>query len=441
MPLKINPGIFTKHPPAVQTRLIIAHAIGLMVESQDKIDQALVKSGFLQLKELRDKSFCRLVTLATLRHWGQIRQALLPYIKKPIPAVDAVVYNIIASALAQVIILKTPPHAVVHTAVEAVKVFYHLRKYQGFVNAILQKWLRDHQSGFNLPDAQFNYPNWLLQSWSSLYGSIKTDKIISSFQQEPMLHLSIKNQTEYWAMQLQAKHLTENVYYRQTDGDISHLPGYHEGAWWIQNAAATLPASLLHIQPGERVLDLCAAPGGKTAQLAATGAFVTAVDNDGVRLNILQQNMRRLGLEADIVQADVCAWRPSAPAHYILLDAPCSATGTLRRHPEIAWRRTLNDIDRLVGQQRQLLQSAYHMLAPGGKMIYATCSLQPEEGEQQIEWFLATYPEIRIDPIRPAEPNQLQTVISDQGTIRTMPYDHPEAGGLDGFFIARLQRV
>jgi 16S rRNA (cytosine967-C5)-methyltransferase len=219
------------------------------------------------------------------------------------------------------------------------------------------------------------------------------------------------------------------------------LPGYDEGAWWVQDAAAALPARLLRPVAGRRVIDLCAAPGGKTAQLAAAGALVTAVDRSAARLARLEANLKRLRLQAHVVAADAETWRPDAPAEAILLDAPCTATGTIRRHPDIARIKTPADVAAMAAVQDRLLRAAVDMAAPGGRIVYATCSLQPEEGPQRIAALLRDGAPARLDRISATEMPGLSDAIGSDGTVRTLPCHWREAGGIDGFFIARLLRV
>jgi 16S rRNA (cytosine967-C5)-methyltransferase len=226
-------------------------------------------------------------------------------------------------------------------------------------------------------------------------------------------------------------------------GRVEELDGYNEGAWWVQDAAAALPAHLLGPVAGRRVADLCAAPGGKTAQLAAAGAAVVAVDRSAARIARLTENLGRLGLAAETVVADAAEWQ-SAPFDAILLDAPCSATGTIRRHPDIAWLKTEADIASLAAVQARLLDAAVRLLKPRGVLVYATCSTEPEEGEAQIAALLARMPGLVRWPIVPGEAGIPAEWINAAGELRTLPYflpaEEPRLAGLDGFFAARLTR-
>jgi 16S rRNA (cytosine967-C5)-methyltransferase len=221
---------------------------------------------------------------------------------------------------------------------------------------------------------------------------------------------------------------------------VTPLPGFEQGAFWVQDAAAALPARLLAPQPGERIGDLCAAPGGKTAQLASAGAQVTALDRDPTRLARLRDNLRHWRLNAETIQADATQWQPETPFDAVLLDAPCSATGTIRRHPDVPRLKRPRDIRALTETQDRLLTAATAMLRPGGRLIYAVCSLQPEEAAPRIEAALARGG-LRRDPFLPGELPGLPEALTADGTLRTHPGLWPERGGMDGFFAARLVKV
>lgn len=441
MPPRIDHSSLPRLPDPLKSRYIAATTIQMLLDSSEKIEEAFQQSGWGLLAEKRDQAFCRLLVLEALRHWGQIQHILKNYIKKPIPPQDWLVLNIMGISLAQLLFLKTAPHAVINTAVETIKSFYQFKKYQGFVNAILRQFVRDQQQQPILPDLHYNYAPWLWQSLLKTYGVEKTQQIAAAHVQEPGLHLSVKSRTEYWAAQLKAETLPMGGLYVQLhEGRIEQLPGYEQGEWWVQNAAAALPAKLLQFQVGDKVLDICAAPGGKTAQLLAAGANVTALELNVERLKMLERNLKRLHLKAEVIEADANHWRPAQPISFILLDAPCSSTGTIRRHPEIAWRRKAEEIDHLIKHQRNLLEAAYQMLTKGGQLVYTTCSLLPEEGENQLDEILKKYQDLKIIPILPAEVGGFTDLITHRGELRTLSFHLLHMGGLDGFYAVRLQK-
>ena len=228
-------------------------------------------------------------------------------------------------------------------------------------------------------------------------------------------------------------------------GSVTMLPGFTEGQWWVQDAAAALPARLFGDVAGKTIADLCAAPGGKTAQLAQAGARVTAVDRSPNRMARLRDNLARLSLEAETVVADAAEWHGrnrSGGFDGILIDAPCTSTGTIRRHPDVGWLRQEADIAALAALQKRLLQQAVALLKPGGTLVYCTCSLEPEEGEQAIAALLAAEPAMRRVPIEAGEVAGLAEIVTAEGDLRTLPchlpHDDPRLGGLDGFYAARL---
>ncbi|MDD3446116.1 MAG: RsmB/NOP family class I SAM-dependent RNA methyltransferase, partial [Zavarzinia sp.] len=293
-----------------------------------------------------------------------------------------------------------------------------------------------------LDQGRLSTPDWFYEGWVKAYGPETAGAIAAAHQAEPPLDLSLRPGlgAAEWPSRLGAEVLPTGTLRLAQGGRVMDLPGYVEGAWWVQDAAAALPARLLGDVAGQRVADLCAAPGGKTLQLAAAGAKVTAVDQARGRMERLSANLERLGLVAETVVADVAAFRPDEKFPLILLDAPCSATGTLRRNPDIALHRAADDIRALGKIQAKLLRAALQMLAPGGTLVFCTCSIEPREGPQLVETLLAAGAPVARDPIRPEEVPGLEGALTRHGELRTLPSMWPERGGLDGFFAARLRR-
>jgi 16S rRNA (cytosine967-C5)-methyltransferase len=264
---------------------------------------------------------------------------------------------------------------------------------------------------------------------------------------EPPLDLTLKDMSQmaHWGEQLQATVMPNGTLRRDNAGAIPSLPGFSSGQWWVQEMAASLAAPLLQVKPGETVLDLCAAPGGKTAQLAAMGANVVAVDRSASRMQMLKENMTRLGLSDHVLPmvADAAHWKAPRGEQFgkILLDAPCSATGTLRRQPDTGWLKTPEDVNRLAAVQARLLDNAAELLAPGGTLIYCTCSLQKAEGEAQISQFLYRHQGIIRSPILPEEIPGMPVGLNENRELRIMPWMLHDLGGLDGFFVARLKKL
>ncbi len=423
------------------SRAVALDLLESVLRRRRPLDEALAAHRDLPRLEARDRAFARLLVATGLRRLGQIDAAIDARLERPLPQKRAVVRDILRLGVAQAAVLGTRPHAAVDTAV-ALAEARGQRGLKGLVNAVLR---RIAEAGPLPPDdpEHLNVPEWLWDSWAAAYGEATAAAIARIHLAEPALDLTLKHpeSAAQWAVSLDAEILPTGSLRRTAGGDPAALPGFAEGAWWVQDAAAALPARLLGNVAGKRVADLCAAPGGKTAQLAAAGAAVTAVDISDRRLERLRENLARLGLAAETVAADATAWMPPAPFDAVLLDAPCSGTGTLRRHPDIAWTKGADDVRRLAALQDRLLAAALRIVQPGGTLVYATCSLQPEECEQRIAALLETGASAERAPIAAAELPGLEAAITPSGDLRTLPCHWAGSGGLDGFYAARLRRT
>lgn len=389
----------------------------------------------------RDRAFARLMAATCLRRLGQIDALIRHCLETPLPPRAAAAQDVLRLGACQLVFLGTAPHAAVDQSVALAEAAGQGR-FKGLVNAVLRRLAREGGTLAGAQDAaRLNTPDWLWETWSEAYGADRCRAIAEAHLAEPPLDLTARRDPQVWAELLPASLLPTGSLRRPSGGAVSGLQGYDEGGWWVQDAAAALPARLLGEVRGREVVEFCAAPGGKTAQLAAAGARVTAVDRSPTRLRQLEGNLKRLRLEAAAVVADAALWRPPAPVGFVLLDAPCSATGTIRRHPDIARLKRPEDVARLSAVQERLLAAAVEMLAPGGILVYASCSLQPEEGPQQIAKLLAQGAPLEPLPVLPSEAPGLNHAITPDGTLRILPCHWPELGGLDGFYIARLQRM
>jgi 16S rRNA (cytosine967-C5)-methyltransferase len=373
----------------------------------------------------RDKSAAHRLAACALRHTGTLDAALEPYLRRAPPPP---VRNILRLGAAAFLFLETPAHAAVGTAVDLAR-SEKLAPFAGLVNAVLRQVITAGPAVLETLDMpRLDTPAWAWASWGPAARAIAT-----AHAHEAPLDISAK---PGFSVPGGEKLPTGSIRF-PPGTSVVDLPGFATGDIWVQDAAAALPARLLAPQPGEAVLDLCAAPGGKTAQLAAAGAAVTAVERDPARLRTLQANLARLRLPAELILADATSWRPEKKFSAILLDAPCSATGTIRRHPDLLHLRHPRDIATLTKLQDDLLDAAAAHLAPGGRLIYAVCSLQPEEGPARIE-AAQTRLGLRRAPLSlPAFPE----AITKSGDLRTHPAQWPHHGGLDGFFVARLVRA
>ena len=403
------------------------------------LDDALADHAGLARLEARDRAFARLLVSTTLRRLGQIDALIAHCLDKPLSAKAARIRQILRLGTCQLAFLGTPPHAAVDGAVSLVG---RNRAYKGLVNAVLRRLAREGAGLAAKHDApRLDTPGWLWESWRRAYGEATARAIAEAHLAEPPLDITVKRDAEGWARRLDARVLPTGTLRRALGGAVEDLDGYAEGGWWVQDAAAALPARLLGDVAGETVIELCAAPGGKTAQLAAAGARVVAVDRSAGRLDRLRQNLARLGLAAETIAADATRWRPRAPARFVLLDAPCSATGAIRRHPDIPHLKTAADVARLAALQDRLLDAAYPMLAPGGTLVWSVCSLEPEEGPERIAALLERAPGLERVAITAGEIGGLSELVTAAGDLRTLPCHLADRGGLDGFFVARLRRT
>jgi 16S rRNA (cytosine967-C5)-methyltransferase len=409
-----------------------------------EIDGAEAHPGLAALAE-RDRALVRKLVATVLRRIGTLRHLLEQFLESGFPKDAPRVETVLMVGAAQILFLDVPDHAAVDLSVRLVQADRRAAKYPGLINAVLRRVTRDGPELLKTLDVvPLDTPAWLFERWKRNFGEEVARAIAVAHGHEPPLDLTVKSDAESWAQRLRGRVLPTGSVRTDTGGLVSLLPGYSEAAWWVQDAAAALPARLLGDVAGKTVADLCAAPGGKTLQLAHAGARVTAVDRSANRLVRVRENLMRLGLHADMIAADVTEWQ-GGPFDAVLVDAPCSSTGTIRRHPDVAWLKQEDDIVQLTGLQRRLLDRAAALVKPGGRIVYCVCSLEPEEGEQQIEALLAREPALRRLPIEPGEISGTAEFINATGDLRTLPSHWPDPeprmGGLDGFFAARLQRA
>lgn len=432
--------------PGLAARRIAADIIDGVLRRRMALDEQLSgKASHPGLPTLadRDRALMRRLTATVLRRLGTLRHILGGFLEKGFPGDAPRVETILLLGAAQILWLDVPDHAAVDLSVRLAQADRRAGRYAGLVNAVLRR-VAQNRANFALEDSSRDTPAWLLERWRKHYGADVAQQIAQANGHEPALDLTVKQDAESWAERLRGRVLPTGTVRTIAQGAITLLPGFAEGAWWVQDAAAALPSKLLGDIRGLKVADLCAAPGGKTAQLSAAGAQVTAVERSPARVGRLRENLARLSLEAETVAADVVEWQ-AGPFDAVLLDAPCSATGTIRRHPDVPWLKAEADITALTGMQEKLLDRAVALTKPGGVLVYCVCSLEPEEGEQQIEKLLARNPAVRRRPITAAEVGDQTAFVSPQGDLRTLPQMLPDPdprwGGLDGFFAARLTRT
>jgi 16S rRNA (cytosine967-C5)-methyltransferase len=389
--------------------------------------------------EPRDRGFVRMLVSTVLRRLGQIDALIFACLKEPgLP--KAVVHDVLRLGAAQIVFLGTPAHAAVDTTVE-LAVASEAPQYKGLINAVMRRLAREGAELVKAQDAgRLNAPDWLWLSWRKAYGTGRARGIVDAHLHEAPLDITVKSDPQGWAERLEATVLPTGSLRRAAGGSVTELPGFDEGAWWVQDLAASLPAKLMGDIKGKRVYDLCAAPGGKTAQLCAAGADVVAIDRSAKRLERVGENLARLNLTAELITADAATWDPLEPAEAILLDAPCTATGAIRRHPDVMRLKSAEDVAKLAKAQGRLLAHAVDLLMPGGILVYCTCSIQPEEGEAQIDRLLSRDSRVERVPVTPDELEGLKELINERGEVRSLPGMLADQGGIDGFFVARLRR-
>ncbi len=397
----------------------------------------------------RDRALVRAIVEMALRHRGEIQCVLDARLDKPLdPETGGAVLAILHVGAAQILFLDVPDHAAVNLAVASTQADRRIRNARGLVNSILRRVARERNEILGPPRrARANAPEWLFSRWAGFYGEETADRLAEMHLNRPALDLTPNGDPAEVAELTGGSQLPTGTVRLARAGRVSALPGYQSGKWWVQDAAAALPARLLPAGPGKAVADLCAAPGGKTAQLASTGADVTAIDLSANRLKRLSANLQRLKLTARTVKADILDWQPQQTFDAVLLDAPCSATGTIRRHPDIPWLKSMADIEALAMLQTRMLDRAADWVRPGGQLVYCTCSLEPEEGEYQVPAFLKARPEFELNPVTAGEIGGLGSAVNASGCLRTLPvmaFEGAAAGpavGMDGFFAARFRRV
>ena len=444
--------------PGLAARRAAASILSRIIEHRIPLDPLVdERSGATQFRALPDidRNLVRAILGTALRRRGEIDAAIEHCLDRPLAEGSSALSALLHVGAAQILYLNVPDHAAVSLAVSAAMADKKTRQARALVNSVLRRIARERDTILKIDNpGRCNTPDWLFQRWSAFYGQETAGKIATAHLAIPPLDMTPRGSdpanVAALATELGGTVLPTGSIRLQSPGRVTALPGFEAGSWWVQDAAAAMPARLLSQMAGKSVADLCAAPGGKTAQLAAAGACVTAVDISKNRLARLVRNLARLGLDAQTVTADLLTWTPDVPFDAILLDPPCSATGTIRRHPDIAWLKTPGDIATLADLQGCLLDRAVTWLRPGGQLLYCTCSLEKAEGEDQIASLLARHGEMERDPIAPHEVAGLTHCLTLEGELRTLPCTTFQASsaagsisamaGMDGFFIARLRK-
>jgi 16S rRNA (cytosine967-C5)-methyltransferase len=436
--------------PGLQARKAAAKLLAAVIDAKTPLDGLTDhERGHPQFRELdmRDRALVRAILVTALRFRVTIEKLLARRLERPLPANAHSLSHLLHVAAAQILFLDVPDSAAVDLAVTHAKSDPRTQRFSGLVNGVLRGIARakDHQLP-KMMAATADAPVWFAERLTAAYGEERARAILDMHRIEAPVDFTVRSDPQAWAAKLGGIVLPSGtVRVERPAANIADLPGYNDAAWWVQDAAAALPARLLGDVAGLRVADLCAAPGGKTAQLAAAGARVTAMDTSKSRLTRLAGNLERLRIEAEIIHADLLTYRPEQLFDAVLLDAPCSSTGTVRRHPDVPWTKSPEDIAKLAALQRKLLDKAITLVRPGGRMVFSNCSLDPQEGEALVEALLSQTNAAIADPVALDEIEGVAPFITAKGTLRTTPADldlgRPAISGLDGFFAVRFRRL
>ncbi len=443
---EVQPDLLEELPACdgLVTRRVALDIIEQILGRKKMLDDALVQSEAFNALPQRDRAFVRMLVATVLRRRGQLDDLIARTLSKGEAPRPEHLKWILYIGITQILFMDVADHAAVDTSV-TLAAERGMEGKKGFVNAILRRmtgeghrWVADQDA------AALNIPDWLYIQWINDYAAVRAKDIALASLEEATLDFTVKDPDTKgdWSRKLAARFVPTGSLRRPSGGNITNLDGFTDGAWWVQDASAALPVRLFGDISGKTVLDLCAAPGGKTAQLAAGGANVVALDRSASRMKSVTENLARLGLaeKVELIIEDGAVWKPKQKFTHILLDAPCTATGTIRRHPDLLALKNEKDQVGLVSIQERLLKSAASMLEDGGMLIYCTCSLQKAEGEQQIDRFLKENPHFRRIPVRSEEIGGLEAIINGDGDVRILPYHLKEDGGMDGFFISRLEK-
>jgi 16S rRNA (cytosine967-C5)-methyltransferase len=442
-----------RHPvfadkPGLDVRIAASKIIAAVIDKKTPLDGMLDAGhgnpAYRALSEA-DRSLLRAILNTTLRHLPRIEKSLSMMLDKPLPEGARALQHVLTTAAAQILYLAIPSHAAVDLAVEQAHRDPRNRRFAKLVNALLRRMVRERDEILAASEAISPVPGWFYARLVKSYGEAEARRIAEAQLTPAPIDLTVKADAQAWAERLNARLLpTGSLRLAAFDGGIPAVDGFEDGAWWVQDAAASIPAQLFGPILGKRIADLCAAPGGKTAQLCALGAEVIAVEMSGNRAVRLTENLSRLNLQAQIVQSNLFDYTPEELLDGVLLDAPCSSTGTTRRHPDVLWTKDAKDIEKLAELQGRMLRHALTLVKPGGLVVFSNCSLDPLEGEQLVAQLLRDDASVKRVPIRREDWPGLEDAINPLGEFRTTPAmilpSEGHAGGMDGFFACVLQR-
>ena len=420
------------------------HLLTKVIDEGEPLEYLLDRKVLDELPP-NDRSLARAITSTTLRRRFQIEKILSGYMQKPLGRRGGPAMHLLRLGVAQILFLDVADHAAVSTTMEIAKSDHKAKHFSKLINGVLRTIGREKDHILAALDPIDILPEWLRKTWVKAYGHKTVIQMAAALCHEPYLDIATKTDANKWAETLEGITLPTGSVRLKSRGAVPSLSGFSEGEWWVQDIAASLAPSLLGDVKGKTVADLCDAPGGKTAYLASKGALVTAVDSSAPRIEKLSENLERLKLKVDCVTSDVMAWKPEELFDAILLDTPCSATGIIRKHPDVLSLKTEQQVAQRAALQRKILKASVAFLKPGGTLVFCTCSLQPEEGEAILDYVEAENLPLILDPIQSNEMGGISQLVQEDGTIRTLPHylEHtdPVLSGIDGFFMARFQHV
>jgi 16S rRNA (cytosine967-C5)-methyltransferase len=429
--MKKKPGNISRKKVA----LILKDVIEDFISFDDAFQKATKNQNSMKLSN-KDKAFIYLLSSSVLRYLTQIDSTIDHLLKEPIKKLPSNPKMALRIGVAQIFILETPTHAAVNTSVDSATV-----KWRALVNAVMRNVAREEEKYKNIFNDSPKVPKWLLDRWKKNWPNDYLNFIECIQDIHPHIERAVKSNISKWQIELNAELMPNNVLRLRETGLIADKKGYDEGEWWVQDYSSQLPVKCLNIKENDEILDLCAAPGGKTAQMISLGATVHSIDFNKTRIKRFKENMKRLKLNTVIENVDILTYETERKWNKILLDVPCSSTGTIRKNPDILYSKNERSVSNLVDLQKKLLEKSWPLLSKGGQLIYCNCSLEKEEGEIQIMKFLQKHKDCKIDKISSDLIDDIEYSVTDEGWLRILPNGKESVKNRDGFFIASLKKV
>ena len=429
--MKKKPGNISRKKLA----LILKDVIEDFISFDDAFQKATKNQNSMKLSN-KDKAFIYLLSSSVLRYLTQIDSTIDHLLKEPIKKLPSNPKMALRIGVAQIFILETPTHAAVNTSVDSATV-----KWRALVNAVMRNVAREEEKYKNIFNDSPKVPKWLLDRWKKNWPNDYLNFIECIQDIHPHIDIAVKSNISKWQIELNAELMPNNVLRLRETGLIADKKGYDEGEWWVQDYSSQLPVKCLNIKENDEILDLCAAPGGKTAQMISLGAKVHSIDLNKTRIKRFKENMKRLKLNTLIENVDILTYETERKWNKILLDVPCSSTGTIRKNPDILYSKNEKSVSNLIDLQKKLLEKSWSLLSKGGQLIYCNCSLEKEEGEVQIMKFLQKHKDCKIDKISSDLIDDIEYSVTDEGWLRILPNGKESVKNRDGFFIASLKKV